>query len=385
MPKTKTANGLGSVRYNKARRRYEGTITVSATKGADGRWTQRRRMVTGKTQAEVRARMEALRTATDVSPTLPAEVTVAAFLDYWLTDVLPSRVTPTTLVNYRHVVANYVTPHVGKVRLDALDPSHVRKMLMKIHEAGLSPNTARLARSVLRRALRSAESDGLVTRNVAALVDGVRVPRPEGRTLTPEQAKTLLVSIEGTEHEALVTILLALGLRKGEALGLTWADIDLDDATLTVNRALKKDGRGGVYTDEPKTSGSRRRIHLPGPVVAVLRRHRVAQAAERLAFGQGFGRGWGDLVFTSSVGTPLDPDRVNRMVQAITDRAGLGRWTPHEMRHSAASLLLAMGVPLEVVSEMLGHASIRITKDVYGHLLEPARREAATAMEALWN
>jgi integrase len=122
-------------------------------------------------------------------------------------------------------------------------------------------------------------------------------------------------------------------------------------------------------------------------VVDVLRRHRATQAGERLAFGSGWGGHWTPLalVFTSTIGTPLDPDRVNRKVQTITEAAGLGRWTPHELRHSAASILLATGVPLKVVSEMLGHSSIRVTADVYGHLLGPARQEAADAMaSALW-
>lgn len=372
----KATNGAGSIYRDTSKRRWVGAITVAGG---------RRRKVTGRTQAEVRDRLASLRRSLDTAPGLPAEVTVAAFLDHWLTDVLPATVTASTAVNYRNVANAYLLPRLGHVQLDKLTPAHVRQAMTALAAEGLSPNTQRLARSVLRRALRTAESDGLVSRNVAALVDGVRVPRPEGRTLTPQQARALLESLHGDDWEAPVALMLALGVRKGEALGLQWMDVDLDAATLTVNRALKKDGRGGLYLDEPKTGGSRRRVHLPRPVVDVLKRHKVAQSADRLAFGSGWGRGWPDLVFTSSVGTPLDPDRVNRTVQAITERAGLGRWTPHELRHSAASLLIAMGVPLITVSEMLGHASIRITADVYGHLLEPARRDAADAMtSALW-
>jgi len=284
----------------------------------------------------------------------------------------------------------YVLPHIGRVRLDQLAPSHVRTMLTRLRAEGLSPNTVRLARSTLRRALRTAEVDGLISRNPAALVDGVKITqRKEGRTLTPEQARALLRAADGTEIHALVVVLLSLGLRKGEALALSWADLDLDarPGLLTVRRALKKDASGAVYADEPKTKGSRRTVHLPEPVVDVLRQHRVRQAEQRLAFGEGWGGKWAtlDLVFTSSIGTPLDPDRVNRDVQRLTDLAGLGRWTPHELRHSAASILLAQGVPLKVVSETLGHSSIRVTADVYGHLMEPAKAEAAEAMtSALW-
>jgi integrase len=275
------------------------------------------------------------------------------------------------------------------VRLDQLAPAHVRQMLTKLREQNLSPNTQRLARSVLRRALRTAEAEGYVNRNAAALVDGVKVGRSDGRTLTPEQARALLSHVAGSEWEALVVVMLSTGLRKGEALALSWSDLNLEvsPAVLSVRRALKKKAIGGTYLDEPKTAGSRRTIHLSSPVVEVLRRHRVAQAEQRLAFGSGWGGAWAkhDLVFTTSIGTALDPDRVNRVMKQITTEAGVGTWTPHELRHSAASLLLAQNVPLKTVSELLGHSSIRITADVYGHLLEPARTEAADAMEAaLW-
>jgi integrase len=262
-------------------------------------------------------------------------------------------------------------------------------MLKRLTDQGLSPATIRQARSVLSRALRTAEIDGLIVRNPARLVDAVRQTNAEGRTLTPQQARTLLTACQGHEHEALVPTLLSLGLRKGEALGLSWRDVDLDGspARVSVRRALKKDGRGGLYLDEPKTARSKRTIHLPAQLVDVLRAHRKRQAAERLKFGPGWGGHWAehDLVFTNSVGAPLDPDRVNRKVQELTIEAGLGKWTPHELRHSAASLLIAQNVPLKVVSEMLGHSSIRVTADVYGHLLDDARAEAATAMsEILW-
>jgi integrase len=376
----KRANGQGSLRYDKTRKRYELRITVDGA----------RRKVVGKTQAEVTERAEHLRRSLALGPGLPAEMTTGRFLTYWLTDVLPgSDIAQSTADGYERIVRLYVIPAVGRVRLDQLTPAHVRKMLTGLREQGLSPNTQRLARSVLRRALRTAEAEGYVTRNVAALVDGVKLGRPDGRTLTPDQARALLSRVQGTEWDALVVVLLSLGLRKGEALALSWTDLDLDGTppTLTVRRSLKKAADGSVYADEPKTTGSRRTIHLPAPTVDVLRQHRARQAEQRLAFGAGWGGSWTtlDLVFTTSVGTPLDPDRVNRVVKRITDDTGLGTWTPHELRHSAASLLLAQGVPLKVVSEMLGHASIRITADVYGHLLEPARTEAADAMAvALW-
>lgn len=376
----KRANGQGSLRYDRDRKRYELRVTI------DGH----RRKVTGRTQQEVIERADALRRNAELGPGLPAEVTVSRFLGHWISEVLPlTDLAQTTREQYARIVHLYIIPTIGRKRLDLLAPADVRSMLRRLADQGLSPATIRQARSVLSRALRTAEIDGLVARNAARLVDGVRQSNREGRTLTPDEARTLLNAAQGHEYEALVNVLLSLGLRKGEALGLSWNDVDLDaqPAKLTVRRALKRDERDRTYLDTPKTSRSRRTIHLPRPLVDVLRAHKARQAEQRLAFGAGWGGRWADenLVFTNSVGGALDPNRVNRQVQQLARDAGLGKWTPHELRHSAASLLIAQGVPLKTISDMLGHSSIRVTADVYGHLLSDARTEAATAMEnVLW-
>jgi integrase len=379
----KNSNGSGSIYKDASSGRWVGAITI----GTDDTGRPVRRKVTARTQQEARDRLDSLRRSVAVGDALPAEMTVAQFLEHWRTDVLPlADVSPVTRTGYARIVKLYIVPTIGRVRLDELEPHHVRKMLTKLRDQGLSPNTMRQARSVLRRALRTAEVDGLVTRNVARLVDGVKVGRPEGRTLTPEQARKLLREAQGHEVGALVTVLLMLGIRKGEALGLGWRELDLDATrpTLTIARSLKKSEDGSVYLDEPKTAGSRRTLHIPAPVVDVLRAHRLDQKRGRLAFGKGWGGPWlgYELVFTSSVGSPLDPDRVNRQVKKLTAELLGDEWTPHEMRHSAASIMLGVGVPLKTVSETLGHSSIRVTADVYGHLLEPARAEAAEAMTA---
>jgi integrase len=377
----KNANGMGTKpTWNAERKRWEIRLTI------DGK----RHKVTGRKQEQVRDRADMLRRNAELGPGLPAEMTVSRYLEHWISEVLPlTDLAQTTREQYERMVRLYVIPTIGRRRLDQLSPADVRSMLARLNDQGLSPATLRQARSVLSRALRTAEIDGLVTRNAARLVDGVRQASKEGRTLTPDEARTLLSAAQGHEYEALVNVLLSLGLRKGEALGLSWSDVDLDGRPpkLTVRRALKKDTRDRTYLDAPKTARSRRTIHLPAPLVDVLRRHKVRQTEQRLAFGPGWGGRWADedLVFTTSIGTALDPNRVNRQVQQLAVDAGLGRWTPHELRHSAASLLIAQGVPLKTISEMLGHSSIRVTADVYGHLFDDARAEVATAMEAaLW-
>jgi integrase len=397
----KRGDGEGTITENKERRRWEGRLTVGwkPAQAPDGRqvldaqgrpkMVPIRRKVTGRTRAEVVQQLDELRRSIDQGRD-PASrtLTVARFLDDWLTEVLPGTVAPTTEQNYRLVVNYYLRPKLGMKRLRTLQPRDVSAMLRALEAEGKSPNTRRLARSVLRRALRWAEAEGMVARNVAALADGVKVGTPEGRTLTPDEARTLLASLRGHRLEAAFAVALALGLRRGELLGLSWDDIDLGAAPrLTVRRSLKRLDRG-LTLAETKTKQSRRTLHLPGPVADQLRAHRERQEAERVVAGDLWhDRPLGaDLVFrTAATGTAVDPDNFRNITYAVTEEAGIGRWSPHELRHSCSSLLLAQGVPLKTVSDVLGHSSIRVTADTYSHLLEPAKAEAADAMSAaLW-
>jgi integrase len=221
---------------------------------------------------------------------------------------------------------------------------------------------------------------GLIFRNVVALSRGPKVVRTEGRTLTPDQARRLIEAARGRRNEALFALMLATGLRRGEALGLKWQDFDRYSGIIRVARQLTREG-SVLVTSDTKTFRSRRALNLPEPLVAALLEHERRQGEERVRRRTRWVEG--DFIFTSRRGTPLDPRNFYREFRAICDDAGLGHWHPHELRHSAASLMLAQGVKLHVVSQVLGHSSSRMTSDVYGHLLEPDRREAARAMGAL--
>ena len=373
--------GEGTIYFDAVRRRYEGQIYATDKRGITSR-----RKVTGATEEAVRDKLRKI--AVDASENklvANAHGTVGKFLEGWVTNILPGTVAPSTERQYADVVRLYITPHIGTRRLSSLKPSDVTKMVRTLTDSGLSPNTARTARSVLRRALRSALADGDINSNVAVTAQGVRVPPADGRTMTFDEARTFLDSIADHRLAAAWTTALGLGLRLGELLGLAWGDLDLDasNPTVTIARALKRVPNAGLELSEPKTRTSRRTVFLPSPVAVALRQHRRRQTEERLAAGPEWVASplGHDLVFRTEFGTAIDPANFRHYTYRVTAQAGLGRWTPHELRHSAASLLIAMGVPLKVVSETLGHSSIRITADVYGHLLDESRIEAARAME----
>lgn len=374
----KRANGEGSVTFDKNRGDYVARITV----GLDSNGRPKRHKFRGRTRTEANERMTAARAAIAAGLHVPDErITVGQWLSRWL-ETLPGQVSEGTEDTYRRVVRLYLEPSLGHLKLRQLLPTHVDKLMKDMAGRGLSAHTCRLARSVLRRSLRVAEQHGIVSRNVAAIADGPRLRHEEARTLTIEQARVLLDQASKHRLHAAVVVMLALGLRRGEALGLSWAHVDLesDPPVAHVRRQLQRmPGRGQVLVDL-KTSKSRRSVDLPEFVADALRAHRRRQAEERLKAGPGW-QGGDDLVFTTPMGSPQDGRNLNRVLSQIATDAGLGHWHPHELRHSAISIMLAAGVPLDLVSEIAGHSSIRVTKDTYGHLLPGAKAVAATAME----
>jgi integrase len=372
-------NGEGSIYQRSSDGRWLGVIPLGY--GSDGRLE--RKTVSARTRAEVVKKLKDLqRQVDDGLPPPDTRLTVSQLLERWHRDVLRHQVAPIAAENYKSVADHHLVPALGRKHVTKLMPADVDALLSAKLDSGLSVSTVRRIRAVLSQALDQGVRWGVVNRNVAALTRGPRMRRQEGRTLTPEQARHLLQALAGHRNEVLYVLMLSTGLRRGEALGLRWTDVDLDAGVLLVQRQLKREG-GKLVTADTKTARSRRSVDLPAPTVAALKAHRARQAEERLALGPG----WQESrhVFTTSIGTPIDPRNLYREFRLICERAGLGRWHPHELRHSAASLMLAQGVKLHVVSEVLGHSSIRMTADVYGLILAPDRRAAAEAMsEVLW-
>jgi integrase len=248
--------------------------------------------------------------------------------------------------------------------------------------AGYSRASLDKLRGVLIQALRHAERQGLVVRNVASLVPTPAGPRAPGRSLTVAQASDLVVAARGHPLEAAIVVGLTCGLRPGELPALAWDDVDLDARTLRVERALVRAG-GKVAVGTTKTAASRRELRLPVTAARALIEHRTRQAAQRAVVGDD----WQEhgLVFPIRLGTLLDPANLRRGLRQVTEAAGLGRWHPHELRHSAASLLSAAGVPLEEVADVLGHTSRRVTSSVYPHRTTPTVEAAVAPMDRIFD
>jgi len=366
---------------------HEGTIRQRA----DGRWEsvvhvgwengrRIRKSFYGRTRREVQQKLVvSLRDLQQgISPT-DDRLTTAAFLGRWLDDVKPT-IRSRTFVSYEQTVRLHLKPTLGRTPLSKLRPQQIQALLNVKLVSGLSPRSVGIIHAVLRAALGQAVQWDLVPRNVATLVQPPRAPRAEITPLTPEQARGFLDAIRGDRLEALYSVAVALGLRQGEILGLRWSDVDVEASTLRVAQALQR-VNGRLEFVEPKSRRSRRTIPMPPTVARALRAHRSRQLEERIAVGPRWRES--DLVFTTSIGTPLDSRNVTRRFQAALERAGLPRLRFHDLRHTAASLMLAQGVPARVVMETLGHSQISLTMNTYSHVVPALQREAADRMEAV--
>jgi integrase len=351
--------------------------------GPDGK----RRYLSGRTRADVARKMkEAQRRTDDGLPVGDARLTVAVFLEAWLVDTAPGRArvkSENTLEVYRWAIRGHIIPSLGHHKLRALTPEHVEKMLKAKAAEGLARASVIRLRAVLLMAMTYGERRGLVYRNAARLAEipAEAKAAAEGRSLTVDQAGILLAAAKGDRLEALYVAGLMLGLRPGELLGLSWVDLDLDNAGLQVRQALKRES-GVLALGDLKTAKSRRALDLPAPVVAVFRSHRRRQAEERLIAGPEWEES--GLVFVNHFGRPIDPSNLRRAFSRLTVDAGLGHWHPHELRHSAASLLSAAGVPLEQIADVLGHDGTRMTSQVYRHAVSPTIAAGVAPMEAMF-
>jgi integrase len=367
--------GEGTV-YRRQDGRYEGALYVTTASGR-----RKRRRVYGRSWDEAHEALTKVKRQEQQGVPFPDRTwTIGAYLDYWLSEVAAHRVRPSTLRTYSMYAKDHLIPGLGKRRLHRLTAQHLRAFLNERRESGLSPRTVHHLHAVLRNALEHAVREDLLTRNVARQVRFSPGHREEIEPYSVDEARRLLVAIRDDRLYALYAVALSLGLRRGEALGLRWSDIDLAGGVIHVRRSLQRvDGR--LVLVPTKTRRSRRTVPL-GPVLTkTLKEHRVRQAADRMAAGSRWQDS--DLVFATLSGAPLEPNDISKRFPKLCEAAGLRRIRLHDLRHTCASLLLAQGHSPRVVMEILGHSSLDVTMNIYGHVRLEAQREAIAATDLL--
>jgi integrase len=376
-PKSR-ANGDGSI-YQRADGMWCGAI-----KDENG---QRKYLYSREREIVSRRLIEAMNNLHRGLPATQKRLTVGAWLDYWLEHIVRRDREPTTYDGYELSVRRHIKPFLGTKILRKLHVEDVERWLRMLERDGRGVRTRQFALTRLRTALRLALKRGHVARNVAELTD---MPASNQRKLAPpttDELRRLLDVIRGDRLEALVILPLATGFRRGELLGLRWEDIDLEERRLTVHARVNRTRQAGLLVrDGAKTQAGQRSMVLPDIAIRALRAQRQRQLDSRILAGARWkgpeypdGKACGP-VFTSTVGTILEPRNVYRYFDRVRDNADLGGHTFHGLRHDFASSLLAGGTPQRIVMEMMGHTNYSMTTR-YQHVPDALQREAADRLD----
>jgi len=291
---------------------------------------------------------------------------------------------PITLAVYT-ARAEYIKGAIGATKLVRLTASQVDAMLHQMAANGTKRRTILLTLSLLVRAIRRAERDGLVSRNVAALAEMPSAADRHSKAMTLEQVGKLLALDLSPWWRALITTAVTLGLRPGELLGLQWEDLDLEAGVLRVRAALKQTapGRDGLQRGALKTDQSRRTLRIPAPARTALMALRRDQAADRLRLGELYGSS--GLVFCDNAGRPPWPQNVRSRFRSLCGQAGIGEdWQLRELRHTFVSQMSQAGVDIEVIADHVGHVNSNVTRGVYRHVLADEMNTAALVFDKLY-
>lgn len=371
----KRGHGEGSI-YQRKDGRWVASITLEGG-------NRKRKTYYGKTRKEVQDKLKvAQREQEQGTLHTGPQQTVKQYLESWLEEVHKPTIKVSTYAKYRTIINKHIIPSLGHVQLQKLTPQQVQKLYSEKLKDGLTGKTVFSIHALLHKALDNAVRWNLVVRNVCDAVTPPRVERHEIQPLTPEQSKQLLKAVEGRSIEAIIKLALTTGMRRGELLALRWSDIDFKDKSLNVRHTVDYIGRFGYVESEPKTNASRRKIVIPDFVIEVLRQHRTRQKENKLKAGDAWQEN--NLVFCNAVGSYISPDYLLELFHKVLEDAGLPDIRFHDLRHSAATLLLSMGVHPKVVQEILGHSRINMTMDTYSHVLPSMQKEAMDGMNDMF-
>lgn len=370
-------HGEGTIYKRKSDGRWVAEITLGRQHGGK----RRKKIIYRKTR---KAAQEALiKNLSDMQQGLPidsAKQTLATFLLSWLENTVKGSRAVNTYKSYANTVHKHIIPVLGDLQLSKLQPQQLQYLYRMKREEGLT-RTVQLIHAVLHNALALAVKWELIPRNIVEVVDTPKVPRKEIKVLTFEEVNRFLKTAQDDPFYALYVVAVTSGLRQGELFALKWSDLNREAGTIQVQRQLQW-VRGEAQFREPKSAKSRRTVTLPEVAIEALRKHKVEQAKQRLVAGAK----WHDLglIFTSSLGTPLHRSNLlQRYFYPMLEKAGVPRIRFHDLRHTAATLLLEQGIHPKIVQERLGHSQISMTLDTYSHVLPTMQQEVAEKLDAI--
>lgn len=385
---TRAAQGAGTIRKKTVTRKgqtytyWEARITTGYDPGTG---KQIQRSFSGKTQKEVREKMQAvaveLNNGTYKEPT---KMTVGEWLDIWAKDYLGG-VKITTVLNYTQHIKNHIKPAMGAIKLEALNTHMIQGFYNDLGRPhgdtlGLSPKTIKNVHIVLHKSLQQAVKNGYLRFNPADACELPRVERKEIKPLDNASMATFIEAVHGHRFETVYLTMLFTGMRRGEICGLTWDCVNLDKGSILVNKQLQNiPGKPGEFHLVSTKNGKSRTIAIAASLTALLKKHKAKQNEDRLKAGPL----WNDngFVFCNEIGERLSPNTVYHTYKRIAASIGLPDARLHDLRHSFAVASIQAGDDLKTVQANLGHATASFTLDVYGHVTESMRQASAERME----
>lgn len=381
----KSAKGSGTIRKKTVTRNgkeytyWEARVTTGRDPGTG---KQIQRSFTGRTQKEVREKMQAA--AVEVNQgtyTAPQRMTTGQWLEIWQRDYLGA-VKPKTVQNYAQCVKNYIRPAMGAIKLDALNAHTVQQFINGLTDPrGLAPKTVKCIHGVLHKALQQAVKVGYLRFNPADACELPRLERKEIHPLDDAAIADFMRAVKGHRFEAVYLTMLFTGMRRGEACGLTWDCVDLERGTILINKQLQNvPGQPGEFRLVSTKNDKGRTITAAASVVSVLKKHRAQQLRDRLKAGPI----WQDrcFVFCNEVGACLSPNVLYHNYKRLAASIGRPDARLHDLRHSYAVAALRAGDDIKTVQGNLGHHAASFTLDVYGHVTEEMKQASADRMEA---
>ncbi|MFD3646326.1 tyrosine-type recombinase/integrase [Streptomyces cyaneofuscatus] len=372
-------NGGGTVTRRKDGR-YQGAAYVTNTDGH-----RVRKFVYGSTYDEAAEKLGKLQEQERNGVPVPSRTwTLGEWLAYWLEHIVKPNREHNTYVKYESKVRLYLVPHLGKKPLVRLTPAQLRAFMAELKRTEVPPAARFEVLRVLRNALNRAVREELLTRNVAELVDMPKVTKKEAKPWNAREAITFLRSTRAHRLYAACVLVLVLGLRRSEVLGLRWQDIDFDQRQFTPLKQVQRVKGVGLVLKDLKTESSHAVLPLPEFCARALEERRELQDLERRIVGDGWSQEPGqDLIFSSERGGLIDPVGFSRSFNALVKRAGVRRITVRLARHTCGTLLAFLKVHPKVAQAILRHSQISMTMDVYTHVVGDGEREAVTMLAEL--
>lgn len=363
-------NNEGCIIYRESRREWVGVVSLNG----------RRLTKYAKTQKEVREWVKGMLTKIGNGLTFSGtQITLEKYTSSWLDGKEISQ-RPTTVIQYRQICMQHILPNLGRLRMQEIEPAHLKRIYLIKREEGRGARTVQLIHVVLHAILQQAVKEGILGRNPADAVERPKVEQAERHILTEEQAQRLVIASQGTRFGMLFYLALTTGMREGELLGLKWADLDWSKGVLNIQRQLRRSDGHGYLLVPPKTKAGRRQIKLGHETLDRLADHKSQQDLERSAMRNRWVEN--DLIFPNTLGKPMSGKNMFYEFKNVLKQNGLPPIRFHDLRHTSLSLLLDGGTPVNTVQKRAGHSKASITTDTYGHSLGHSEDEAAAMIEA---